>query len=222
MRSGLDRTIEDYDNEFSNWINSSDWIEYAIEYPMTDTPGQKFSYITACSHLLSAILTKATGMSTLKFANRYLFSPLQITIRQWDRDPQGYYFGGSQMYFTPRDMAVFGYCYLHNGFIHNSQIVSKEWVEQSLADHVQSNRSWGALDNYGYGYQWWLGEIKGIDCFLALGYGGQFIIVFPDLQLIIVATSDWYYYSEAADEHERAILDIVANNILEAVENNKQ
>jgi CubicO group peptidase (beta-lactamase class C family) len=217
MRAGFDNSIEDYDVNWNLWVNSDDWVQYAIQLPLLYDPGARFAYITAETHLLSAILTKATGMSTLEFAQRFLFKPLKVNIAEWERDPGGYYIGGMRMHFIPRDLARFGYLYLKQGNLAGVQIIPSDWIQESLEYHTSGKGGWGELQNIGYGYQWWLGTIRNQACFLALGYAGQFIMVFPQLQLIVVTTSDYHYYKDVADQHERAILAICANNILTAI-----
>ena len=63
------------------------------------------------------------------------------------------------------------------------------------------------MNNVNYGYLWWLGKIKNQKVFLALGHGGQFILNFPELNMIVVATAEWQLDWETADQHERAILE---------------
>jgi len=217
MRAGFDNSIEDYGVNWNRWITSPDWIRHAVNLELLHNPGTRFAYITAETHLLSAILTKATGMSTLDFAKAYLFRPMGIRIRGWDQDPQGYYTGGMGMYFNARDLARFGYLYLQNGLLEGQQIIPAEWVEVSLRRYSMGSGSWGALDNIGYGYLWWLGSINGHSCFIALGYAGQYVIVFRSLNLIVVATSHPNFYPDVADAHERYILDICSDHILPAV-----
>jgi CubicO group peptidase (beta-lactamase class C family) len=219
MRAGFNNSIEDYDVNWNRWINSPDWLQYVINLELLYNPGTRFAYITAETHLLSAILAKATGMSTLEFAKKYLFNPMGIRIRGWDRDPMGYYTGGMGMYFNARDLARFGYLYLQDGRLEGRQIIPADWVDQSLRRYSQGSSNWGALENIGYGYLWWLGRINGQGCFIALGYAGQYIIVFPSLNLIVVATSQHNFYPDTADEHERHILDICSDYILPAVQN---
>lgn len=214
MRAGFDNSIEDYGLNWMQWINSPDWVRYAIRLPIEYDPGTHFAYITAESHLLSAILTKVTGMSTLAFARKHLFDPLQISIVNWERDPKGYYIGGTDMYFTSRDLARFGYLYLNGGEIDGKQIVPPEWVEESLTYWSGGSTVWGAMNHIGYGYQWWLGEVAQEQVIMALGYGGQFILIFPNRQMIVVATSYSELDPDTADDHEREILAIVANYVL--------
>ncbi|GAG35050.1 unnamed protein product, partial [marine sediment metagenome] len=128
---------------------------------------------------------------------------------------------GNNMFFTTRDMAVLGHLYLNGGEINGVQIVPRDWVEESLKNRMpqqQKGWSWGDLHNGGYGYLWWLGEIKGYKVFLAIGYGGQFIICFSELDMIIATNSNAYVGWTKADENERTALDLVANYIIPAVQ----
>ena len=83
-------------------------------------------YNTFQTHLLSAIITKASNMSTLEFGRKFSTDPMGITIDDWEQDPQGYYFGGNSMFFTPREMAVLDYLYLNNGKLNDQQIVPSQ------------------------------------------------------------------------------------------------
>ena len=214
MRSGIDHERNNYEQIY----NSSNWLKTTIEFPLLYDPGSTFSYNTFQTHLLSAIITKASGMSTMEFARKYLLELMNIGVDQWQQGPQGYYFGGNNMYFTPRNMARLGYLYMNNGRLNGIQIVPQNWVEESLTNYTNFIGSvWGDLNNINYGYLWWLGEIKNYSTFLAIGYGGQFVINFPDLNMIVVTTADNQLNWETADEHERSILKIVADYILPAV-----
>ena len=198
--------------------SSSDWIHTTLSMQLLFNPGSAFKYSTAATHLLSAILTKAVGQSSLEFGSEQLFQPLGITARNWLQDPQGYYFGGTDMFFTVRDIARFGQLYLDGGKAHGEQLISQSWVEQSLRpSYISKGGNWGDLDNIAYGRLWWLGEIRGRKVQMALGHGGQFILLFPELNVIIAACSksevDW----DVADEQERGVLAVVAESFLPAV-----
>ncbi|MGB5849297.1 MAG: serine hydrolase, partial [Ignavibacteriaceae bacterium] len=216
MRAGFDHE----QNNYEQIANSSNWLKTTIELPLYYKPGTKFSYNTFQTHILSAIITKASGMSTLEFAKNYLLKPMDIDVAAWQQDPQGYYFGGNSMYFTPRNMARLGYLYMNNGRLNGNQIVPAEWVEESLTNYTQfTGKNWGALHNYNYGCLWWLGEINTYEVFLAIGYGGQFVINFPDLNMIVVTTAESYLEWDTADQQEQSILNIVADYIVSAVRN---
>jgi CubicO group peptidase (beta-lactamase class C family) len=214
MHAGLD----DERNNYSHFYYSPDWIKATIEYPLLYDPGSTFSYNTFQTHLLSAILTKTSGMSTLELAEKFLFEPLNISVHQWQQDPQGYYFGGNSMYFKPRDMAMLGYLYLNNGNINGKQIVSAEWVTESLINYTGFvNYNWDELKNVNYGYLWWLGEINNYKVFMAIGYGGQFVFCFPGLDMIVVSTADTAISWETSDFQIVSIINIVSHHILPAI-----
>lgn len=213
MRAGFDSDHA----VFFQIYNSSDWVSETWNLPLVSRPGERFVYNTFESHLLSVILTRATGMSSYQFAQSVLLKPLGIQCHSWEQDPQGYYFGGAGMSFTPRDMARLGYLYLREGNL-GKQILPQDWVEQSLADYTGAYHwEWGELKELGYGFLWWLGQINEYQVFTALGHGGQFILCVPELDMVVVTSCssdvDW----DTADAQEQSILDIVAAFILPAV-----
>jgi CubicO group peptidase (beta-lactamase class C family) len=103
MRSGLDSTSG---GNYGPWVNSRNWVRYALDRPMVSDPGTSMEYSTGTSHILSAILTRATKRSTRVYANEVLGKPLGFTFANWTRDPQGIYFGGNEMSMTPRQMVA--------------------------------------------------------------------------------------------------------------------
>ncbi|MFX0011429.1 MAG: serine hydrolase domain-containing protein [Candidatus Hermodarchaeota archaeon] len=167
-------------NPYNDWKASEDHVGFVLNRTMDAAPGSIFNYNTGASHLLSAILQRATNMSTLDFANQYLFGPLSIEESLWVEDPQGVAGGGDNLYLSPRNMAKIGYLYFKGGMWEDKQIVSEEWVRTSTSNLIDFG---GVLD---YGYQWWIAPDG--DFFRALGYGGQQINVFPSDDLIIVFT----------------------------------
>ncbi len=221
MRMGIAGEAENDYGVFQHIYNSDNWLRTTIEYPLLDDPGTKMRYNSFQTHLLAAILTKATNMSLLNFANRYLFDPLNIEIDYWEQDPQGYYFGGSNMFMRPREMALLGYLYLNKGRIGDEQIIPEDWIDLTLTastDFKHPNQ-WGDFENYNYGYLWWLGQIGGQNMFMGYGYGGQFVVVFPGLNLIIVSTAKNQVTSEVSNNQEWAIFNLISTYILPAVSN---
>jgi CubicO group peptidase (beta-lactamase class C family) len=201
MRSGLQTTSN---RNYGAWVLSPNWVRHALTRPIVIDPGTAMEYSTGNTHLLSAILTKSTGKSTWQFAQETLAKPLGFTLPQWPRDPQGIYFGGNDMLLTPRQMIAFGELYLNRGRANGRQIVPERWVESSLVPRAVSRRE---SDRF-YGYGWWMRELAGRSAYYAWGYGGQFIFLVPDLEMVIVTTSS----SQPGDErrsHLRAIYDLV-------------
>ncbi len=209
MKAGF-RFYETADDWIPYWT-SPDWVKYAIELPLMHNPGEDWHYSTPQTNLLSAILTKATNISTREFAEQYLFNPLQISIRHWHQDPQGYYTGGHEMFFTPRDMARFGYLYLNNGLIDGEQIIPAEWIEESLQDY-----SGGLHGSVGYGYKWWLEKIGNNHTFSARGLGGQYIVNFPELNMIVVTTASGSIFDIYPNQTD-LIMDLIEEHILPTV-----
>jgi CubicO group peptidase (beta-lactamase class C family) len=181
MRSGLESTSS---RNYGAWVQSGNWVRYVLTRRMESPPGVRMTYSTGNTHLLSAILTKASGSSTWEFASEALAEPMGITLARWPQDPQGIYFGGNDMLMTPRQMLAFGEMYLHDGRVNEKQIVPKAWVDSSFIPRTRSRRS----DRL-YGYGWWMRELAGQRAYYAWGFGGQFIFVLPDLELVAVTTS---------------------------------
>lgn len=182
MQAGLRSTS--FDN-YGDWVASSDWIGYALRQPMVGEPGGSMIYSTGSSHLLSAILTRATGTSTYEYAREKLARPLGIELRPWTTDPRGIYFGGNEMRMRPRDMLRFGEMYRNGGRHEGIQVVPREWVEESWRPRTAS-----PFNGHRYGYGWWSRRAGGRTVHFAWGYGGQFIFVVPDLEMTVVTTSE--------------------------------
>jgi CubicO group peptidase (beta-lactamase class C family) len=166
------------------------------------------AYSTGNTHLLSAILTKATGASTWQFAQEALAKPLGFSLARWPQDPQGIYFGGNDMLLTPRQMLAFGELYRNHGALNGRQIVPASWVETSLVPRTRSNFS-----DQVYGYGWWLREMAGLETFFAWGFGGQFIIVVPRIETVVVSTSA----ATVADDrrlHRRTVDDLIERLVI--------
>ena len=215
MRPGLEGTSN---RNYGAWVTSRNWVRHALARPMFASPGEEMEYSTGNTHLLSAILTKASGKSTWQFASEVLAKPLGFALAQWPRDPQGIYFGGNDMLLTPRQMLAFGELYLHEGRTNGQQVVSADWVERSCDGRARnrrpggpgfdSNRESDPLRDREYGYAWWVHEIRGYETCFAWGYGGQYIFVMPELELVMVTTSS-PDVSEERRGHRRLLFDIL-------------
>ncbi|MCK5633484.1 MAG: serine hydrolase [Anaerolineales bacterium] len=159
---------------------SDDWVQFVLDLPMEGKPGTRFEYCNGVSFLLSAIIQETTGMSANEFAEEHLFGPLGITDVDWSSNPQGVSVGYSELRMHSQDMAKIGYLYLNSGWWDGEQIVSSGWVKASTRKYISAT-----LED-GYGYQWWIDD-SGM--YLALGYGGQFVFVIPEKEMVVVFTS---------------------------------
>lgn len=159
-------------------MDSPDWIQYVLDKPMVDVPGETFNYNSGGSHLLSAIVNRTTGIPTQSYADTRLFQPLGISDYEWIIDPQGIAAGHIGLNITPRDMAKFGFLYLNNGTWDGEQLVPSTWV--SASTQVQA-------PGQDYGFQWWIDP--SYDAYYAYGRDGQYIWVQPKNDLIVVFTA---------------------------------
>lgn len=206
MRSGLESTS--FDN-YGAWVRSRNWVTYVLSQPLVSEPGTTMEYSTGSTHLLSAMLTSATKGSTWTFLQQSLGTPLGFTFSQWPRDPQGIYFGGNDMLMTPRQMAAFGQLYLNRGSVGDRQIVPASWVDASCTPRGRSRFN----PDQTYGYGWWMRDFAGRQGCFAWGYGGQYIMVFRDLDLVVVTTSSTAVSDDRRD-HRQQIFELVEHLIL--------
>jgi len=189
------------------FTRSEDWVRHILRHPELP-PGNRFQYSNGTSHLLSAIVSEATGVSALDYARSRLFDPLGIDTRPalvrtprsmsareaaaydragfaWPEDPQGLSTGWWGLRLRPRDMVRIGQLYLSGGRWEGEQLVPEDWVEEATTEQVPAE---GLSD--GYGFQWWTGLADGQHSFHAIGFGGQHIVVVPDRGLVVVVATE--------------------------------
>jgi CubicO group peptidase (beta-lactamase class C family) len=173
-----------------------DWVRYVLEQPMAEDPGKTFVYNSGATQLLSYLLRKTTGKQADDYAKEHLFTPLGIDF-DWKRTPKGLADTEGGLYLAPRDLAKIGYLYLKNGVWDGERILPEGWVTASTGASTRTNDG-----SYGYGYQWWVMPARDAgshDAYAGWGYGGQFLIVVPDLELIAVFTGWNIYEKESVD-----------------------
>jgi CubicO group peptidase (beta-lactamase class C family) len=182
MQAGLERTSG---RNYGSWISSRNWVRDALSRPFVDEPGGRMLYSTGSTHLLSAILTRASKRSTLELARDWLGEPLDITIPPWTRDPQGIFLGGNEMALSPRALLRFGEMYRLGGTIDGKRVVPESWIKESWTPRTASPFTGDA-----YGYGWFIKDVRGHPVYYAWGYGGQMLYVAPSLGLTVVMTSN--------------------------------
>jgi hypothetical protein len=163
---------------------------------MSSAPGDVFNYSNGNAHVLSAVITKLTGMSALEYAKAKLFGPLGINDVSWGHDPQGISNGGSGLYLQTRDMAKIGYLYLRNGAWERKQLLPSDWIDK--VTHATINPHAPGEPELRYSNLFWVFPDKHV--YAAAGYHGQVIMVFPELDVVAVTTGrDNYPLSILAD-----------------------
>lgn len=205
MRTGLETTSF---HNYGRWVLSDNWVTFALDQPFEEETGGRMVYSTGTSHLLSVILTRATGMSTREFANEHLFDPMNIRVGGWDRDPQEYYMGGNNLALSPLALLKIGNLVLNGGTYNGEQIVPQSWIRDSIGIYTRSN-----FNNYDYGYMWWQKQAGGHDVIFAWGNGGQYIMVLPEFEAVISITSD-LQNSNGSRRYQRRIFTFLEDQII--------
>jgi CubicO group peptidase (beta-lactamase class C family) len=182
MESGLDCGYLPGEQELEQMKRSANWVQYALALPMKYDPGTHPSYCSPGYHLLGSVIGAASHMTEADFGQKYLFGPLGIRGVVWADDPQHRNHGWGDSHFYPQDVAKIGYLYLHNGEWNGKQIVPRDWVAMSIAPPTAGRGEPG-----GFGYEW--GATNGANGrqYGGNGRGGQILIVWPDLDMIVVS-----------------------------------
>jgi CubicO group peptidase (beta-lactamase class C family) len=172
-------------------LMSKDVIDFILNRPVSSRPGSTWNYSAGCTQLLAEIIRKATGEKIDSFAKKYVFEPLGIRQFFWYEREDGTPWAPSGLRLRSIDMAKFGLLYLNKGKRNNSDVISFDWVKQSLAWQINARNLL-----QGYGYQFWCtkGIIAGKETNIAtaIGFGGQRIYLIPELNLEIVITAGNY------------------------------
>ena len=181
------------------YFECKDPIVCVLEKPWWAVPGQKFTYNGGGMIILAEILKNASNLNIYEFSMKYLFKPLAVDSIRWGQFENGMYDAAGMLFLTPRDMLKLGITYLNNGEWNGTRIISSAWVENSSKpynNNVDINIPGEDSGKNGYGYTWWTSELSHndgeINMFRAGGWGGQEIMVFPELDMVIVFTGGNY------------------------------
>lgn len=206
MTSGLE--WEEWKTSLSNekndivgiWFQEKDPLTYILEKPLIKEPGTTFNYSGGNTILLGEIIRSATKMDLEKFANEYLFKPLGIDSTDWSlRYKNGVIEAGGGLEITPRDLAKIGALCLNKGTFNGRQIISEQWIAACTTPYSKNSNIFipGHFSGgHGYAYSWWLKSYnkagKEINMYHAVGWGGQELIIIPELNSVVVFTGGNY------------------------------
>ncbi|WP_369942138.1 serine hydrolase domain-containing protein [Xanthomonas medicagonis] len=213
----------DDDNAFSSGNEermyvSADWTQFALDLPIKgyapwmrrpeDSPyGRAFSYCTAGSFLLGALLEKATGQRLEDFAAQALERPLGITDVHWGRSAEGVGMGGGGTRYRSRDLAKFGQLLLDQGRWHGQQVLPADWVRAMTTVHAQ------AREDADYGYLLWRFRfpVRGVErgVWAMSGNGGNYVFVLPEERLVVVITRSAYNTPKMHPQSQALLADYV-------------
>ncbi|MBJ8110550.1 serine hydrolase [Bacillus cereus group sp. N6] len=188
----------DWQEPLEELCTQEDWVQYTLNRMGNGGEIGSFKYSSAGAHVLSAIITSATGKGAREFANEYLFQPLGMReipnynmkafgfddlfgkdVKGWVHDPNGISIGGWGLTLTVKDMAKFGQLYLNEGIHNGKQILSKSLIKESTT-----------MNQNQYGYLWWLREEDGIFSYCAMGDGGNVVCCVPEKELVVAIASE--------------------------------
>lgn len=209
MTTGLDWNEEvaydDPKNDASLMEATEDWVQYVVDRPMAHDPGKVFNYSSGVTELLAQIFEQETGKDIEQYGAQYLFAPLGIE-HFWKRTPLGVIDTEGGLFLKNSDLAKIGYLFLHGGLWEGKQILTKEWVQESVSPFTD------AEGQYKYGFKWWLLPRTDRQSFvwMARGFGGQRLMVFAEEDMIAVFTG-WEILKDEATDRD------LVNRILPAV-----
>ena len=178
----------DFDKPYFKMRRTTDWVSYITRQPLAHPPGQTFAYNSGCSHLLSALITRVTGEPAESFAQRRLFDKLGFRRVRWPRHG-GVSEGGAGLHLASEDLAKFGQLYLQGGVWKGERLLSEQWVRESTTVQSKGLPLFQPPIYGEYGYHWWVSSAEhngSHDFYFALGYGGQYLFVVPELELVTV------------------------------------
>lgn len=155
-------------------------VDFVLDRPMADTPGARGDYKDCDTHLIGAMVARATGRDLLDLARERLFDPLGVVDVEWEAGRDGLAYGAYGLWLRPRDMARVGVMVSRGGVWEGRQIVPADWLAESTAARVE-------LEAGTYGYQWWIQDR--LNAVAADGHGGQYIYMPRDLDLVFVHTA---------------------------------
>jgi CubicO group peptidase (beta-lactamase class C family) len=213
MSSGLEwdedsRPYGDPQNSETAMDAAGDRVRFVLSRPIAAPPGERFRYSGGDTLLLAAVIERATKMRLDQYAEKVLFRPLGIDRYDWIKYPDGTPIAASGLRLLPRDMAKFGVLYLNRGQWQGVQVVPEAWVKASTSPQTKvSDRPFGFQN---YGYQWWLGTVRDdahTPWIMAVGYGGQRIMLIPSLDLVMVLTAGMYRNRAQTDITFEILLD---------------
>jgi CubicO group peptidase (beta-lactamase class C family) len=213
MRSGIEwdestLAYTDPKNSAARMEASENWVQFVLDQPMAEEPGTAFVYDSGVTELLAQILRHATGEDPDEYAALHLFAPIGIVDWYWKKTPTGLSDTEGGLYLGARDLAKFGYLYLRDGVWEGARILPEGWVRDSTTGQVDAS---GPREGRRYGYQWWLLPYEGRTrawAMAGLGYGGQFLFVVPEYDLVAVFTA-WNIYGGPSFPAELALERII-------------
>jgi CubicO group peptidase (beta-lactamase class C family) len=202
MRTGLEFDNDDHTLELFQTEGNS--IEYILSQERIYPSGTIMNYNDGAPHLISKVIEKKTGKTMANYAEEKLFTPLNITDWMWESSKDNTTYGGFSLYLKPRDFGKIGQLLLQGGEWNNQQIIDSTYLAEATQTKVSAN-----FNNEPYGYYFWV--LPAVNGYCALGHGGQFLLVVPEKNLVVVYTA-WPYTSEQFFDERSELMSLIINS----------
>ena len=180
-------------NDVSKLFNAADPINFVLSRSLEATPGTLFKYNSGGTNVAADMIRLTFGATVRTFARIKFFEPLEINNYHWESISRVYLFASGGLFLKPRDLAKIGQLTLDKGKWNDKQIVSENWINNSIQNRI--NPQWHGFAN-GYGYQWWLYDFnvngKIFNCYFAAGWGEQMMYIFPSENMIVIFLGQYY------------------------------
>lgn len=161
-------------------------VEGALTAPLVAAPGWGFLYNNGAAHVLSRVIEAVAGEPTADVAAERLFVPVGIDRWHWPTDPQGIHWGCGDLRLSGRALLKLGLLYLAEGAWKNGRILDEGYVRTATSPLMEG----GPPEHCGYGLLWWVADRGTPAMYFAGGHGGQYVVVVPSLDLVVVTMAD--------------------------------
>ncbi|HET6738839.1 MAG TPA: serine hydrolase [Kribbella sp.] len=182
-------------------------VKIFLGLDVENEPGSQFVYNSGATYMLSAILQRLTGERLLDYLRPRLFDPLGISEATWQVSKEGVTVGGWGLSVNTESLACFGQLLLQHGVWKGEQLVPAEWFEAASSKQVPNENEENPDSHQGYGFQYWRGRHN---TYRADGAFGQFVIIVPEHDAVVVTTS--------ASNNAQEIMNVVWDHLLPALE----
>jgi CubicO group peptidase (beta-lactamase class C family) len=204
--------------DYNVWmLNGGDHAQFVLDRPQAFTPGTRWQYNSGAVHVLGIVLEHASGMSLAQLAQEGLFQPSGIGTVVWESLGDGIVNGGSGIKMRGQDLLRFGQLHLQRGRSGARVVIPENWVESATSMVTSRGGRLGPLNGLGYGRLWWTAESPR-RAYFASGFGGQFVYVVPDAELVVVTTTEWGGLNgPTVLELQEAVMDVIVSDVVAAV-----
>jgi CubicO group peptidase (beta-lactamase class C family) len=202
MRSGLE-----FDNDTHTlklYQHKGNSTKYVLSQNYLSTPGTTMNYNDGAPHLVSRVIEHKTGGNLAAYAKERLFKPLNIHEWQWEEANDGTTYGAFSLFLKPRDLAKIGQLLLQNGIWNDERIIDSNFLSEAIIPRTSMKNQ-----RFSYGYYFWI--VPDLKAYAALGHGGQFLLVVPEKQLVVVYTA-WPYTSGKFFDNSHELMAMIVNS----------